>query len=116
MFLYLNPFAWGMRPSREYYSEKTQQLITDLNTKYHLDMNIKVESIDTLWYFRDVKHHRISELKHFELYLQENKTDTIKIRKYVQEFNDKFEHRMYFDSVKVNSKDNSVIYKTKINE
>lgn len=145
MFLYLNPFAWGMRPTREYYSKKTDQLITDLNMKYSLEMDIKINLQDTLWYFRDVKNHRIVELKNIEFHLhnetdeqrnsesmedfvnelrshneekqQEKAIDTIKVRKYIEEFCSKFEHRMYFDSIKVKSyQNNAVIYKIKINE
>ena len=58
MLLYLNPFAWGMRKMPVYEpSLRTEKLLTDLNKKYNLDIEI-YSDIDTLWYFRDLKHEK----------------------------------------------------------
>lgn len=117
MSLYLNPFAWGMRRIPIYNpSIKTENLILNLNKKYNLKIEVG-EVIDTLWYFRDLKNHKIDTLENFELQLNEEINKPIevdKLKNYVNEFNSKFEHKKYFDSISVIKEYDSLIFKTKI--
>lgn len=72
---------------------------------------------DTLWYFRDLKNHKISKLENFELLLDKDSlknTDLETVKKYVNEFSSNFEHRNYFDSIQVAINYDSIIYKTKM--
>ena len=119
MLLYLNPFTWGMRKMLVYEpSLKTEKLLADLNQKYNLDISIDSE-VDTLWYFRDLNHKKIDHLKNFELELwnnDQNIIDTIAIKSFANDFTKKFEHKVYFDSLKIVSyhpKKN--VYKIKFN-
>lgn len=117
MVIYMNPFLWGMRRKPHYRpSQNTSSLISELNKKYDLDMEVG-EVIDTLWYFRDLKHDRISKLKNFEFQLYgENleKSNLEKVKNYADDFRLKFEHRNQFDSLKIFVKYDSLIYKTKM--
>ncbi len=116
MLLYMNPFVWGMRRMPQYNpSIKTTKLIDVLNQKYNLQMNIG-EVVDTLWYFRDVYNKKINKLENFELY---NSNDDSLIKKevfdkYALDFLKSFEHKKYFDSLKVVKSSDSIIYKSKI--
>ena len=119
MVFYLNPFTWGMRKKPVYEpSLKTEKLLADLNQKYNLDISIDSE-VDTLWYFRDLKLKKISKLKNFELLLwndQRKQIDSIAIKNFTNNFIKEFEHKVYFDSLKIvayNPKTN--IYKIKLN-
>ena len=115
MIIYLNPFTWGMRRRPHYEpSRKTTNLLYDLNKKYNMKMEVG-EVIDSLWYFRDLKHKRISKLENFELELEKDSLkDNDKIKNYVNDFRSNFEHKNYFDSIKVVVSYDSIIYKTKM--
>ena len=119
MIFYLNPFTWGMRKMLVYEpSLRTEKLLSDLNKKYNLDISIDSE-VDTLWYFRDLKNKKITQLKNFELELwnsEEKIIDSIAIKNFTNDFIKEFEHKVYFDSLKIvayNPKTN--IYKIKLN-
>lgn len=119
MVLYLNPFAWGMRKMAVYEpSLKTEKLLADLNRKYNLDISIDSE-VDTLWYFRDLKHKKIVQLKNFELQLWNNEQkiiDSIAIKNLTHDFAKNFEHKVYFDSLKIVSYHPKMnVYKIKFN-
>lgn len=63
MFLYLNPFTWGLRASPSYQpSPKTEALIINLNNKYKIEIGIS-EAADTVWYFRDLRNKKESKRK-----------------------------------------------------
>jgi hypothetical protein len=117
MIFYLNPFTWGMRRVPRYYpSHKTSELLMQLNKKYNMDIDVG-ETVDSLWYFRDLKHHRISKLENFNMSLMDNdtiSTDIKKVESYINDFKSKFEHRKYFDSIVVSVGYDSVIYKSKM--
>lgn len=117
MLIYLNPFTWGMRRVPHYEpSRKTNNLLYDLNKKYGYDMEVG-DATDTLWYFRDLKHKKITKLENFELSLNVDKNSTIdfsKVKNFASDFTAHFEHKKYFDSLKVVVNYDSVIYKTKI--
>ena len=71
MFLYLNPFTWGLRASPSYQpSPKTEALIANLNNKYKIEIGIS-EAADTVWYFRDIRNKKRIQKENFELFLQE---------------------------------------------
>lgn len=117
MLIYLNPFTWGMRRIPHYEpSRKTNNLLYDLNKKYGYD--IKVGDVtDSLWYFRDLRHKKITKLENFELNLnmeRDSAIDLSKVKNFVSDFNTNFEHKKYFDSLKVVMNYDSVIYRTKI--
>lgn len=119
MIFYLNPFTWGMRKMPVYEpSLRTEKLLSDLNKKYNLDISIDSD-VDTLWYFRDLKNKKITQLKNFELELwnsEEKIIDSIAIKNFTNDFIKEFEHKVYFDSLKIvayNPKTN--IYKIKLN-
>lgn len=117
LFIYFNPFVWGMRQKPRYYpSLKTEEQLSSLNKKYNLAISIG-EVVDTVWYFRDIKHKKIDSLQNFELYISDNLNDStkIKVEKYTQDFILNFEHKAYFDSIFVTTYD-SIIYKTSMNE
>lgn len=117
MSFYLNPFTWGMRRVPHYEaSRKTNNLLYDLNKKYNYQMEIG-DVTDTLWYFRDLKHKKITKLENFELILNAEKDslpDLKNIENYVKDLNSNFEHKKYFDSLKVVVNYDSIIYKTKL--
>lgn len=118
MLLYLNPFIWGMRREPEYKAnERTEKLISDLNAKYNFSINL-YGNPDTLWYFRDVRNHKVDKLENFHLTLENLDSASFKknkIESYVADFNAQFEHKKYFDSIVVLAGyRDSVIYKTKI--
>ena len=117
MLIYLNPFTWGMRRVPHYEpSRKTNNLLYDLNKKYGYDMEVG-DVTDTLWYFRDLKHKKITKLENFELILNAEKDslpDLKNIENYVKDFNSNFEHKKYFDSLKFVVNYDSIIYKTNI--
>ncbi|SKC00628.1 hypothetical protein SAMN05660477_02384 [Soonwooa buanensis] len=118
MLIYLNPFIWGMKRMPIYRpSVKTSNLISDLNAKYSLEMQTG-NVVDTLWYFRDLKSGKITKKQNFdlELFAEDHSKDSLElIKKYVVDFDKNFEHRQYFDSLKVKTSNrDSVIYKTKI--
>ena len=116
MFFYLNPFSWIKRFPRYESSQKTSNLLYDLNIKYNLKMEIG-DVNDTLWYFRDLKNDKISKLENFELLLDKDSlknTDLETVKKYVNEFSSNFEYRNYFDSIQVAINYDSIIYKTKM--
>lgn len=117
MLFYLNPFTWGMRRVPHYEaSRKTNRLLYELNKKYNYQMEIG-DVTDTLWYFRDLKHKKITKLENFELALNAEKyslPDLKNIENYVKDFNSNFEHKKYFDSLKVVVNYDSIIYKAKI--
>lgn len=118
MLLYLNPFAWGMRKMSVYEpSLRTEKLLTHLNKKYNLDIEIYSE-VDTLWYFRDLKHKKISQLKNFELQLwsyEQKIIDSTAVKNFMNDFAKEFEHKTYFDSLKVLTYNPTNIYKIKLN-
>lgn len=73
------------------------------------------ENTDSLWYFRDLKSHRISKLENFTLELIKEDSvpmniNTIKL--YTNEFRSKFEHQKYYDSILISLNYDSLIYKT----
>lgn len=117
MLIYLNPFTWGMRRVPHYEpSRKTNNLLYDLNKKYGYDVEVG-DATDTVWYFRDLKHKKITKLENFELSLNVDKDSTIdfsKVKNFASDFTADFEHKKYFDSLKVVVNYDSVIYKTKI--
>ena len=117
MLIFLNPFTWGMRRKPHYEpSSKTILLLSDLNKKYEMDVNIG-EVIDTLWYFRDLKNGKISKLETFELNLEndnQKKMNLYNVENYLKEFRKRFEHKKYFDSIKVSIDYDSIIYKSKM--
>ena len=117
MIIYLNPFTWGLRRTPHYEpSRKTTNLLYDLNKKYNVKIEVG-EVIDSLWYFRDLKNKRISKLENFELQLEEDSLeniDSFNIKNYVNDFQSNFEHKKYFDSIKVVVNYDSIIYKTKM--
>lgn len=117
MLLYLNPFTWGMRRMQRYEaSSTTKNLMSNLDKKYNVEMDVG-EVIDTLWYFRDIKNNKITKLENFELSLNDEdhkQPDLDKIKKYVKDFNSRFEHRKYFDSIIVSVNYDSIIYKTSL--
>lgn len=117
MLLYLNPFTWGMRRRPHYEaSTKTVNLMWDLDKKYGMKMTVG-EVIDTLWYFRDIKNNKIAKLENFELNLddeEQKKLDQEKVKNYVADFSSEFEHRKYFDSIKVTVSYDSIIYKARL--
>lgn len=117
MFIYLNPFTWGNRKYPHYEpSRKTNNLIDELNRKYNLKMEVG-DVIDTLWYFRDIKHNRISKLENFELIIEQDtlqNIDSERIKKYVKDFRLNFEHKNYFDSINIRVDFDSIVYKTKL--
>lgn len=117
MSFYLNPFTWGMRRVPHYEaSRKTNNLLYDLNKKYNYQMEIG-DVTDTLWYFRDLKHKKITKLENFELILNAEKDslpDLKNIENYVKDLNSNFEHKKYFDSLKVVVNYDLIIYKTKL--
>lgn len=117
MLLYLNPFTWGMRRRPHYEaSTKTVNLMWDLDKKYGMKMTVG-EVIDTLWYFRDIKNNKIAKLENFELNLddeEQKKLDLAKVKNYVADFSSEFEHKKYFDSIKVSVNYDSIIYKARL--
>lgn len=117
MLLYLNPFTWGMRRMPHYEaSSTTKNLMSNLNKKYNVEMDVG-EVIDTLWYFRDIKNNKITKLENFELSLNDEdhkQPDLDKVKNYVKDFNSRFEHKKYFDSIVVSVNYDSIIYKTPI--
>ncbi|WP_378106169.1 hypothetical protein [Chryseobacterium sp. sg2396] len=117
MVVYLNPFTWGMiRMPRYKPSQKTAELIMQLNKRYHLDMDLS-ETVDTLWYFRDLKHHRISKLEHFRMEAMQQDSSPVDIdavKAYASEFMTGFDHKKYFDSMLVSVNGDSVIFKYKL--
>ncbi|MCD9854898.1 hypothetical protein LUD75_09290 [Epilithonimonas sp. JDS] len=117
MLIYMNPFIWGMRRQPHYRpSSKTSALLSELNNKYKMDMSVG-EVIDTLWYFRDLEHHKITKLENFELNMldeNEKNVNLDSVKSYVKEFNKEFEHKKYFDSIKITKNYDSLIYKTKM--
>ncbi len=115
MVIYLNPFTWGMRKIRRYEpSQKTAELMMNLKKKYRTDLDIS-DGPDTLWYFRDLKLHKIQKLEHFHLiYLGEKPENKDTIRMFVDDFRKQFPHRKYFDSIIVSKRFDKIIYKTSL--
>ncbi len=117
MVIYLNPFTWGMRRMPRYEpSQKTAELMMQLNKKYHIDMDAS-ETIDTLWYFRDLRHHRISRLEHFRMEARQEDSippDIHAVKAYAAEFMAGFDHKKYFDSMLVSVNGDSVVFKYKL--
>lgn len=117
MFIYLNPFTWGLRAYPSYRpSLKTEKLIDNLNDKYKIQISIS-ENADTVWYFRDIKNKKDVKKENFELILKEQDSRNIKketVKSYIEEFNSNFEHKSYFDSILVGLNYDSLIYKIKI--
>ena len=115
MVLYLNPFAWGMRKMPTYQpSIKTTKLIDKLNKKYNLEIGVG-DVTDSLWYFRDINTRKLINLENFELYVFDDtiiKTEILE--KYTSEFIKTFEHKKYFDSLKVRTNSDTLVYKIKI--
>ena len=117
MFIYMNPFIWGMRRLPQYESSpKTERLIEALNKKYSVDIWIESNQYkDTLWYFRDVRNQKVAKLKNLELGIEHQEKSQINmtaVKNYFTDFRENFEHRQYFDSTLVKNKYDSVIYKT----
>lgn len=117
MLIFLNPFTWGMRRKPHYEpSSKTIGLLSDLNKKYEMEVNVG-EVIDTLWYFRDLKNEKISKLETFELSIENNNQKTLNldtVENYLKEFRKSFEHKKYFDSIQVRIDYGTIIYKSKM--
>ena len=116
MLIYLNPFTWGMGRVIQYLpSQKTVDLMETLKEKYNLDIYI-AEYNDTIWYFRDLNNGKITQKANFKMRVftidYREILDTNHLINYVKEFESKFEHRRYFDSIIVIQDDN-VVYKTK---
>lgn len=75
------------------------------------------ETVDTLWYFRDLKHHRISKLENFKMEAIPQDSVPVDIRAvkaYVAEFMAGFDHKKYFDSLVVSVGGDSVTLKYKL--
>jgi len=117
MFVYLNPFVWGLRKPPTYQaSNKTKELILKLNKKYDLDVSIDTNS-DTLWYFIDVRNDKVEKLNNFTLtdygYFQSQQLINQNILKYyTNDFIKEFEHKQYFDSIIIVR--DTLTYKAKI--
>ncbi|RRA97133.1 hypothetical protein [Paenimyroides viscosum] len=117
MFVYLNPFIWGLRKPPIYKaSDKTKELILKLNEKYDLDFSTDTNS-DTLWYFIDVRNDRVPKLDNFTLkdfgyYKSQLQTNQNVLKNYADDFLQEFEHKQYFDSIII-TKD-TLKYKGKI--
>ena len=117
MFIYLNPFTWGMRRFPKYEpNQQTTELLSKLNKKYTIEMEVG-DAIDTLWYFRDLKNNKIDKLENFELMISDNNPqhlNLVQIKSYVKDFKTNFSHKNYFDSIAVRVNYDSIIYKTKM--
>jgi len=84
-----------------------------LNKKYHMDMDITAP-VDTVWYFRDLRHHRIFRLENIRLYMIQQDSipaDRKAIRAYTDDFIAGFDHRKYFKDLLVTVNRDSVILK-----
>ena len=117
MFVFLNPFAWGMRQIPHYRpSINTSILLSKLNKKYQMEVIIG-EVVDTVWYFRDIKNKKISKLENFEFVIVQNEKQKInlyKVENYFHDFKQNFEHKKYFDSIQVKLTNNHIIYQLKM--
>lgn len=117
MFVFLNPFAWGMRQIPHYRpSINTSILLSKLNKKYQMEVIIG-EVVDTVWYFRDIKNKKISKLENFEFVIVQNEKQKInlyKVENYFHDFKQNFEHKKYFDSIRVKLTNNQIIYQLKM--
>jgi len=116
MFVYLHPFIWGLRKPPSYQaSNKTKELILELNKKYDLDISIASNS-DTLWYFIEVRNGNVKNRENFQLkdynYHSSTQIDKKVLKFYADDFIDKFEHKEYFDSIIIVR--DTLIYKAKI--
>lgn len=113
VFTFLTPFALVKRSSIYKPSQQAAELMMQLNKKYHMDMDITAP-VDTVWYFRDLRHHRISRLENIRLYMIQQDSipaDRKAIRAYTDDFIAGFDHRKYFKSLIVTANRDSVILK-----
>lgn len=113
VFTFLTPFDLMKRSSNYKPSQQTAELMMQLNKKYHLEMDITGPT-DTVWYFRDLRHHRISKLENIRLYVIQQDSippDMKAIRAYTDDFTAGFDHRKYFKDLLVTVNRDSVILK-----
>lgn len=113
LFLYLNPFAWGMRIQARYEpTPETTELLQKLDKKYNLKMYIG-DVIGNIWYYRDIDNRKEVKSEHFELLLntKDDKVDDIKkVHQYIDDFKTEFDQKKYFDSITVKLINDSIPY------
>ncbi|MCL1672358.1 hypothetical protein [Elizabethkingia ursingii] len=113
LFLYLNPFTWGVRKRPRYEpTPETTELLRKLDGKYNLNMDIG-DVIGNIWYYRDIDNKKETKSEHFELLLntKDGKVDDIKkVHQYIDDFKTKFGQKKYFDSITVKLVNDSIPY------
>lgn len=110
-FTFLTPFDLMKRSSIYKPSQQTAELMMQLNKKYQLEMDI-IGPTDTVWYFRDLRHHRISRLENIRLHVIQQDSipaDMKAIRAYTDDFIAGFDHKKYFNSLIVTANRDSII-------
>lgn len=89
MFLFLNPFLWGMRKFPEYIpSAKLEKVLQRMQNEINKYENVEIDTYKneaSVWYFRDCENEKLDSLVNFEIEISEVKSDSFvreKIEKY----------------------------------
>jgi hypothetical protein len=102
MFLFLNPFAWGMRRAPEYVpSERLEKLLIRMNEEINEIERTEIETCNNkpnLWYLRDCENQKLDSLDNFKINFTEIKSESFireKIKKYAPLIEKEIECKCY---------------------
>ena len=89
MFLFLNPFLWGMKRAPEYIPPaKLEKVLQRMKNEINKYENVEIDTYKneaSVWYFRDCENTMLDSLSNFEIEISEVKSDSFvreKIEKY----------------------------------
>lgn len=89
MFLFLNPFLWGMRRLPEYIPPaKLEKVLQEMQNEINKGENVEIDTYNneaSVWYFRDCENKKLDTLINFKIEISEVKSDSFvreKIKKY----------------------------------
>lgn len=90
MFVFLNPFVWGMRKAPEYIPSKGLEIVLGrMQNEINKEESVEIDTYNNepaLWYFRDCENQRLDSLDNFKIEISEIKNDSFvreKVKKYV---------------------------------
>ncbi|MBE8724176.1 hypothetical protein [Flavobacterium hungaricum] len=89
MFLFLNPFAWGMRRAPEYVpSVRLETVLEQMRLEISQEEQIQIDTYNNtanLWYLRDCENKKLDSLENLNIELSEIKNEAFieeKIKKF----------------------------------
>ncbi|MBB4802894.1 hypothetical protein HNP37_002969 [Flavobacterium nitrogenifigens] len=89
MFLFLNPFLWGMRRAPEYIaSAKLEKVLQRMKDEINTHENVEIDIYNneaSVWYFRDCENKKLDSLSNFKIEISEVKRDSF-VRKKIEKY------------------------------